>query len=301
MRFRQIEAFRATVSTGSVTQAAHLLGIGQPAVSRLIVDLETSTGFPLFHRRAGRVTPSAEGLRFHAAVERAFVSMEGLKRVADQIRHSYSGHLTISTIPVLSATIVPNTVRLFLESHPDVTLDIHTLKMTEIVESIQAQEADVAMSVSFTEVPGVRQEPLIDVKFVCALPTNHPLRRKKTIDIRDFDGQDFISLLPNTPIGWSRIDQLFDANGVRPRRRIATPQSQTAYSLVAAGVGIAILEPFGARHWSKNGVVIRPLSADLRFTYSLFFPANDPDTPLVQEFVSCLRTYLKTNRPMGNE
>ena len=301
MRFRQIEAFRATISCGSVTQAAQMLGIGQPAVSRLLADLESSLGFPVFQRHAGRITPTAEGLRFAAAVDRAFASLDGLKRQADQIRHAYSGHLTVSTIPSLSSTLIPGVVQLFLERNPKISLDIYTLSMTEIVQSIQVQQVDVAMSVSFTEVHGVRQEKLIDAKFVCALPAGHPLGRKKTVDVQDFDGQDFISLIPNTPFGWNRIEKLFEANGVRPRRRIGTFLSQTAYSLVAAGLGVSLLEPFGARHWSKNGVVIRPLSADLRFTYSFFFSANGPDSPLVEEFVSCVRKYLKTNVPMGNE
>src|SRR5690349_18655158 len=134
MRFRQIEAFRATMATGSITKAAQLLCIGQPAVSRLIADLETDVGFPLFQRTAGRVTPTTEALRFHAAVERAFVSMDGLERLADQIRSAYTGHLTVSTLPVWSSTVMPPVIKAFLARNPGISLDIHTLKMTEIME-----------------------------------------------------------------------------------------------------------------------------------------------------------------------
>jgi DNA-binding transcriptional LysR family regulator len=300
MRIRQIEAFQAAIETGSVTRAAELLGIGQPAVSRLIADLESSIGFPVFHRSAGRITPTTEGLRLHAAVERAFLSMKQIERAADQIRHAYSRHLTIATLPVLASTVIPGAVRLFIEKNPKVSVDIQTLVMTEILQGIQAQHADVAMSVSFTEVQGVRQEHLIDVRFLAALPQHHPLAKRKVIDIRDFDGEDFISLVPNSAIGWERIDKEFEAKGVSPRRRFATLYSQTAYSLVAAGVGVSILEPFAAKHWSENGVAIRPLSVDLSFTYALFFPEQSTPNPIVEEFVLCLRKHLRMNRPMFN-
>ncbi len=300
MRIRQIEAFQAAIETGSITRAADLLGIGQPAVSRLIADLEISMGFPVFHRSAGRITPIAEGMRFHAVVERAFLNMKEIECAADQIRHGYSKHLTISTLPVLASTIIPEVIRLFVEKNPDVSIDIHALWMTEILQGIQAQHADVAMSVSFTEVQGVRQEHLIDVRFVAALPQHHRLAKRKVLDIRDFDGEDFISIVPNSAIGWGRIDNEFEAKGVSPRRRVTTPHSQTAYSLVAAGVGVSILEPFAAKHWSRNGVIIRPLSVDLYFTYSLFFPERITNNHIAEEFSLCLRKYLSTNKPMFN-
>jgi DNA-binding transcriptional LysR family regulator len=300
MRIRQIEAFQAAIETGSITRAADLLGIGQPAVSRLIADLEISMGFPVFHRSKGRITPTTEGLRFHAVVERAFLSMKEIERAAEQIRHAYSGHLTVSTLPVLASTIIPEVIRLFVEKNPKVSIDIQPLWMTEILQGIQAQRADVAMSVSFTEVQGVRQEHLIDVRFVAALPKHHRLVKRKVLDIRDFDGEDFISIVPNSAIGWGRIDKEFEAKGVSPRRRFATPYSQTAYSMVASGVGVSILEPFAAKHWSRNGVTIRPLSVDLCFTYSLFYPEQSTTNPIVEEFVLCLRKYLSTNKPMFN-
>src|SRR5260221_3349713 len=250
MRIRQIEAFQAAMVTGSITRAADTLGIGQPAVSRLIADLEISTGFPVFHRFAGRMTPTTEGMRFHAVVERAFLNTREIECAADQIRHAYSKHLTISTLPVLASTIIPEVIRLFIEKDPNVSIDIHPLCMTEILQGIQAQHADVAVAVSFTEVQGVRQEHLIDVRFVAAVPQHHRLAKQKIIDIRDFDREDFISIVPNAVVGWGRIDKEFEAQGVSPRRRFSTPYSQTAYSMVAAGIAASILATFCAKHSS---------------------------------------------------
>src|SRR3954468_19993320 len=78
---RLLDAFAAVMSAGSITGAARLLGRSQPAVTRLIQDLETNLGFELLHRNGPRITTTDRGLLFHDEVERLLV---GLKHIADR-------------------------------------------------------------------------------------------------------------------------------------------------------------------------------------------------------------------------
>lgn len=292
MRFRQIEAFQAVMAAGSITQGAEALSIGQPAVSRLIADLEAGLGFPLFHRTSGRVVPTPEALRFYSAVERTFTSLQDLERLASQMRGAYSGHLIVSAIPVLASMVMPPVVKAFLAANPGVSIEINIFDLLQMVSDIRAREAHLTFSMSFTDVPGLRQESLFEARMVCALPAGHRLARKKRIALEDLDQVEFISLFPRAPMIWGRIDQSFAAQGIHPKRVAATPYSQTAYGLVAAGVGVSILEPFSARYWSKHGVVTRPLSLDLRFSYSLFYSADSPISSLARKFADELKTYV---------
>ena len=68
IRFRQIEAFRSLIMTGTSVGAARELHVTQPAVSRLIADLEADLGFSLFSRIGGRLNPTTAGLRFFKSV-----------------------------------------------------------------------------------------------------------------------------------------------------------------------------------------------------------------------------------------
>ncbi|WP_325052329.1 LysR family transcriptional regulator [Sinorhizobium meliloti] len=60
MNFRQIEAFRAVIISGTVSRAAELMGVTQPNVSRLVGELEEAIGFALFDRVKGRLIPTPE-------------------------------------------------------------------------------------------------------------------------------------------------------------------------------------------------------------------------------------------------
>ncbi|HEV7414691.1 MAG TPA: LysR family transcriptional regulator, partial [Tianweitania sediminis] len=60
MNVRQLEAFQATMETGSVSRAAECLGVSQPAVSKLLRAFSDSCGFGLFVRSGGRLVPTQE-------------------------------------------------------------------------------------------------------------------------------------------------------------------------------------------------------------------------------------------------
>ena len=113
MTFRALEAFRAIVLTGSVTNAASMLHISQPAVTRLIRDLEADLQFPLFQRRKGRLFATSEGLALFEEVSRSFVGLDRIAQVANHIRQSRVGHLQLATMPALINGFLPRVVNQF--------------------------------------------------------------------------------------------------------------------------------------------------------------------------------------------
>ena len=125
MNLRQLEAFRAVMLSGSVTQAAAALHISQPAVSKLLADLEYHLGFPLFVRSKGvalTVTPEAD-VFFHE-VERSFAGIAVLKRAAADIRNASTGTLRIAALPALAVSFLPSVITTFRRRHAGVDRDM---------------------------------------------------------------------------------------------------------------------------------------------------------------------------------
>jgi len=80
MRLRHIEVFNAIMLTGSVSAAARLINITQPAVSRTLQHAEIQLGFPLFQRAKGRLTPTTEAQALYPHIERLFAQLDEVQR-----------------------------------------------------------------------------------------------------------------------------------------------------------------------------------------------------------------------------
>ena len=99
MKHRQLEAFRNVMTTGTTAKAAKLMYLTQPAISRLIGDLEIHLDFKLFDRNKGRLVPTPEALKFFSGVERFFIGIDCLENAAQQIRQQGGGVLRVSATP----------------------------------------------------------------------------------------------------------------------------------------------------------------------------------------------------------
>ena len=98
--FRQVDAFHAVVSSGSVNGASALLGVSQPVISRLISDLEKEVGFALFNRQGRVLVPTPEGRMLVAEVRQAVTGLEHIKNAARVI--ATFGHTAVQLVTVPS-------------------------------------------------------------------------------------------------------------------------------------------------------------------------------------------------------
>lgn len=294
LRFRQIEAFRYLMQTGSSVGAARQMHVTQPAISRLIADLETDVGFALFDRNKGRLLPTAAAIRFYKAVEENFLGLARLKQVADTIRQDAPESLVVACLPVLSTVLLPEVLRTFLRYRPDVPIDVYAQNTPEILARLQDRKADVALGLAIPPVAGVESEALLETPVLCAMPVGHPLSRLDVVRPHDLDGLAMIGWLPDGSAAYREEQMILAAAGVRPHYVIKTHTAHTRYAMVANGFGVSIVEPFAAQIWQAHGVVLRPFESTIRYQYMLAYPSTGASTPLVSEFCETVRSVAKT-------
>jgi DNA-binding transcriptional LysR family regulator len=119
---RQVEAFRAMMLTGSVTEAAKLMAVTQPAVSRLLRDFQALLKMELFERRGSGLVPTASATALYMEVERSFVGLERITAAAEEIRGRRTGTLRIAALPALSNGYLPRLAGGFLKDRPNLNL-----------------------------------------------------------------------------------------------------------------------------------------------------------------------------------
>ena len=96
LNLRQIEAFRAVYQTGGMTAAGMLMNITQPAVSRLIRDLEAEIGLPLFVRKGTTIAPTPDAVALYQEVARSFHGLDQVALFASDLKRHRSGKISIA-------------------------------------------------------------------------------------------------------------------------------------------------------------------------------------------------------------
>lgn len=284
MNFKQVEAFRAVMLSGSMTAAAESLHTSQPNISRLIAQLERSSGFKLFERVGGRLLPTDEGAAWFADVERAFIGLHSLEKSAQKIRQGGTGQLRIAAVPSLSLTLLPNVIQRFRQENPDAAISIHTNDSPMVAHWAASQFCHVGLaSYVGEEMPGVRTQKICDVPGVCVFPKGHRLATQVTVKPEDLYGEEFISLSMNDG-SRTRVDRAFAADKEYRKLNLETPYAATVCSLVALGLGVSIVSPMVAREYLHRGIETRPFVPQIRFSTYLLLPEDRPQSLLSQRF-----------------
>jgi len=298
MNLRQIEAFRAVMMEGSVTQAAAILGVTQPAVSALIANLEASMGFLLFNRHRGRFQPTGEALAFLEDAERLVTSHDRAQRSARDIRDLKSGALRIAAMQAISMNFLPKLIANFVAERPAVKVSLQTRSSTQIREWISVQFFDIGIAELPTDNPAYEYEPL-SFDCVCALPEDHPLAQKDVITPKDLEHEPVIALNPEHSTHF-HLKRAFEAAGVTWAPHIESFLFAPACRMAAEGAGIAIVDPFSVSDFAHLGLVGRPFEPRIPYELGLIFPALRPRTRIVNEFVADFKVALRMLWPDGH-
>jgi DNA-binding transcriptional LysR family regulator len=238
--FRQIDAFRTVMLSGTVTLAAKMLGISQPAVSRLILDFEEQLGFQLFLRSGRRLVPTEEAKLLADEVHRALSGLERIKDTATAIASFRHARISFISNPNFSSVILPDLIKRFAVLRPETAVVVEVQASEDAVEWMTRQNFDFGIIPGQLEAPLMNEMPLIDRPSVCIVPEDHPLAEHDEIVPKDLEDVSFISYRSGTSFRFV-IDQTFEKYGVSRVMQYEARTTDAICRLVAAGLGISII------------------------------------------------------------
>lgn len=291
MNLRQIEIFRTVITNGTTARAAEVLHISQPAVSKMIQELERSLGFDLFHRIKGRLQPTPEGQLFFREVEQAFLGLTHLRGAAARIRDYGSGELRIACLSALSTNILPRALRAFMTRNPKIAITFQTRMSSNVRDLVASGQFDLGIVADEIDRTGVEVRDFARFRVAVAMPEGHPLEELEIIRPADLAGQPFIALAPEDTTR-REAELAFEDAGVMPRTVIETPYSTTICSMVAAGIGVGLVNPLTAEPYLGHGLALRPFEPALHFRTLLIMPPNRLPSRILEAFVEALRRAL---------
>jgi DNA-binding transcriptional LysR family regulator len=291
MDIRLLEAFRAVVEHGSVTQAAASLGVTQPAVSAQIARLEGELGFSLFMRSGNRVRPTAQGIAFRAEVERTLDRIDDLSRAAEHIRVGQAGSLTVASHPMAGVTLLPPVVAAFARERPGVRVQLVTRNSDLVRGMFPSRTHDIGIAELPIDPTGLS---VIRYRMECVaiMPRGHALRAHDIITPKLMSGLPFIGMSRE----WSAhhiVNAVFAEAAAHLNVVAASELFAMICGLVANGVGVSIVDPASAAQFRATGLEIRPFCPIVPYEIAIFH-SSERDLPLIgRAFLDAFDAHLQ--------
>jgi len=261
--------------TGSMTGAGHLMSISQPAVSRLVHDLEHELKLALFQRQGVQIIATDAAHQLYREVERHFSGAERIREAARAIRLSTAGYLHVGAMPNLSSHCLPEAIGLLLRHHPDVVVSVHPDSSINLISMLRHAQLDIAFASPPPDLGGLEHDPFPATQAVCVMPKDHRLAGKKQISINDLDGEDFIALGQSSHQRMQLNGAMLEA-GVKPNIRVETMHSSSVIGYVSRGVGIAVIDPIAIIGSQTSTVAIRPFTPTISMAFSAVYRRPAP-------------------------
>jgi DNA-binding transcriptional LysR family regulator len=291
MRLRHIEVFHAIMRTGSLSKAAELLCVSQPAVSKVLAHAERSAGLKLFSRAHGRLQPTREAELLFAETQKLQSNLESIRDLARNLALRPQGLLRIGCLPSLGVSLIPLAVQTFRASYPEVSLKIQTRHTAELLNALLTRELDLGVAFNPPARPGIAAVEIARTAVVCVAPPDDPSPADTPLALSEcFDG-DWISIGNVDPLG-EAIGNLLEAEGVDDR--LAAVEAQTwhvARALAARGVGRVLLDELTARS-AGEPVAIRRVEPALTVGVFAVWREGGMDSQAGNAFVDVLRERL---------
>ena len=289
MNFKQLEAFQAIMSSGSATGAGERLGLSQPAVSRLLAQLEEDLGLRLFVREKGRLRPTREADALLQDASGLVDSAQCFRRHSEQLRlGGFKRSLLKVAVPsTLAVHLMPSIARAFTQVHPEAVLEVLSGSYGDAERAVLSRDADVGLVRLPMEIPGLHATASLESDAICIMPKGHPLAKLEAIGPLDLEDVPLI-LLGRQRLIRHEIDMAFRQARVLPRVAVEVHAVAVACSFAAQGLGVSIVNALLASYCRDMKFVSRPFRP--RISYQLGVATVDmaSASPLANAFSTVL-------------
>lgn len=244
MDIEQLTYFQCVAQTGNFTQAAQLLHLSQPALSRSIQRLEDELGQPLFERKPRSVELTDAGILFQKRSEQILSIVEDTK--AEINDDGQSGRIRLGAIPTVAPFFLPDILRQFSDEYPKSTLIVQEDTTDNLLRRCKQGELDLAILAMPIPAKYVEIEELFDEELCLVLPPEHPLAAKKQIRLADIEPFPFV-LLDEAHCLSDNITSFCRNRSVSPVAVERTSQLAMVQELVSLSHGISMIPAMAKR------------------------------------------------------
>lgn len=290
LSLRQLKYFAAAAELGRVTEAAVHLNISQSAVTTAIRELEEMLGQQLFDRTPHGVELTDAGRRFlsHAyAVLSAADEAMRMPREAARV----SGLLSIAATYTVLGYFLPHHLQRFTQRFPEIDIKVQELQREAVEEGLITGRHDLGVLLTANVTNSeITRETFFGSERRLWVPAKHPLLSQPEVTLEHVASEPYIMLTVDEA-AYSSL-RYWSQTAFQPKIRLRTSSVEAVRSMVANGLGVAILSDMVYRPWSLEGRRIETITLKERvprMDVGLAWKAGVEHSPVMQAF----RSYFK--------
>lgn len=240
---------RQILEQGSLTRAAAVLGISQPALSSGLTNLENDLGFKIFNRKSSPITLTPEGSMYFDYIQKLEILSGDFQRRLEDYREKESGRVTIGGPVAYVESLVTDAVVDFRKAHPNYAVSIKCSPLSELIDMASKGEINCFISTR-EEIPGQFEKlPIRQEKIYLCIPRSNPVNETLTayavapgetgpcFDYSILSGEDFLFLEEGQPLQ-IQTEAFLNEYGIRAENKVVVNQVSTALNLALKGEGI---------------------------------------------------------------
>jgi len=253
MEFFQLQSFIRVAEEGSITRAAELLHLTQPAVTNHVRALERELRVSLFDRtgRGVRLTPAGRSLLDYA--RRSLGLLDECRQVLTDLEQGTLGQLVLGAGVTTSIFHLPGWLREFQEANPGVDVTVRTGRSREITQLALEREIDLGIVTSTLPHPDLAIADLYEERIVLVTPPGHPLAGR-TAPAEELDAASLILFRSGTGFR-NYLDRALGESGVRVRVKMESDSVEAIKSFVEVGLGVSFLPAAAVRAELEAGTL----------------------------------------------
>lgn len=278
MMVRDLDWLTTVAELEHVTDAAAVLGVPQPTLSRALARVEAELGTRVFERVPDgvRVTPTGE-----LVVTAARELTARYEQLVDDLASALdpdTGVVRLAFLDSMAGLLVPRLLRDFHQVAPRVRLVLRQEPSREIVDDLATGAADLAIT---TRQDGLGWAPLLDEREVLVVPAGHRLSGRKRVALRELADEEMVAIPPG--FGYRQlVDDLLRVAGIAPTISFESQDLATIEGLVAAGLGVAIVPEHFAGASGTVGITLE--GASVRRSIGLVWRTDRDVSPAAARF-----------------
>jgi DNA-binding transcriptional LysR family regulator len=293
LNLNHLRVFRSVSETNSITEAARVLHISQPAASKQLAELEAHLGVALFERRPRgvRLTAAGEVLSRHA--RRLFQEEEAAEAALEALLGLDLGHLSLAASTTIGSYIVPAVFGDLHAQHPNVKLQLEIGNAARVEELVLGGQLDLGLSEGTPLSESLHVEVFTHDRMVLIAAPEHPLAvqaERGALEARVLESVPFI--VRERGSGTREVvEAALERRGLRVAPVMSLGSTEAIKNAVARGLGVALVSSLTIELELSSGRLRAIELSDLaiRRALHLLTLEGKPPSPAATEFLRLLR------------